>query len=288
MPSSTRRRRALGDEPAVTATLPASTNAFYIFTSGTTGLPKASVMSHNRWLANMAGIGGMAVRLRHSDTMYIPLPLYHNNALSVSLGSVLAGARKRGHRQTVLRVAVLGRHHSQPCHRVLLHRRACRYLLAQPPKPTDRSHGVRRQRGQRHAPGDPGRVQRAFRHQADRRVLRCQRAEPGLRQRVHRREDRRLRPLPFKVVEYDQETGERRDAKGVCVRCARAKAGPVDLEISSRVPLDGYTDSAATEKKIIRDGFKDGDLVQPGTWSARSAGATSPLSTARRHVPLEG
>uniref|UniRef100_UPI002BA5CFA2 AMP-binding protein n=1 Tax=Gordonia sp. (in: high G+C Gram-positive bacteria) TaxID=84139 RepID=UPI002BA5CFA2 len=78
-------------DPAITKELPAATDAFYIFTSGTTGLPKASVMSHNRWLANYSGIGGLGVRLHHDDAMYVALPLYHNNALSVSLGSVLAG-----------------------------------------------------------------------------------------------------------------------------------------------------------------------------------------------------
>lgn len=63
--------------------------AFYIFTSGTTGLPKASLMSHFRWLKSMSGLGNMGVRLRGSDVLYCCLPLYHNNALTVSLSSVL-------------------------------------------------------------------------------------------------------------------------------------------------------------------------------------------------------
>ncbi|NED65978.1 AMP-binding protein, partial [Streptomyces sp. SID10244] len=124
-------------------TLPASTKAFYIFTSGTTGMPKASVMSHNRWLANLSGIGGLAVRLKHSDTMYVPLPLYHNNALSVSLGSVLASGA----------CIAIGKSFSASkfWDDVILNRATafcyigelCRYLLAQPEKPTDRKHAVR-------------------------------------------------------------------------------------------------------------------------------------------------
>ena len=47
-------------------------------------------MSHNRWLANF-GHRRSGVRLHHNDTIKSALPLYHNNALSVSLGSVLAG-----------------------------------------------------------------------------------------------------------------------------------------------------------------------------------------------------
>ena len=52
------------ENPAVTATLPASTRAFYVFTSGTTGMPKASIMTHYRWLKGMAGFGATGVRMR--------------------------------------------------------------------------------------------------------------------------------------------------------------------------------------------------------------------------------
>ncbi len=67
----------------------AKDTAFYIFTSGTTGHPKASVMTHKRWLAALAAFGGLGLRLKGSDTLYSCLPLYHNNALTVAVGSVI-------------------------------------------------------------------------------------------------------------------------------------------------------------------------------------------------------
>ncbi len=76
--------------PAVCEQIQAKERAFYIFTSGTTGMPKASLMSHFRWLKSMSGLGAMGVRLRRNDTLYCALPLYHNNALTVSLSSVLS------------------------------------------------------------------------------------------------------------------------------------------------------------------------------------------------------
>lgn len=70
--------------------LRAGDTAQYIFTSGTTGLPKAAIVSHARWL--MAGdcmqeLWGMGV----DDCMYCFLPLYHG-AASMSLTSTALGA----------------------------------------------------------------------------------------------------------------------------------------------------------------------------------------------------
>ena len=75
--------------PASASAVLAKDTAFYIFTSGTTGHPKASVMTHRRWLSALAAFGGLGLRLKGSDTLYSCLPLYHNNALTVAVGSVI-------------------------------------------------------------------------------------------------------------------------------------------------------------------------------------------------------
>ncbi|MBV9513477.1 MAG: AMP-binding protein, partial [Mycobacteriaceae bacterium] len=63
------------DNPAVTSSVLAKDKAFYIFTSGTTGYPKASIMTHYRWLKALGAFGGLGLRLRPSDTLYSCLPL---------------------------------------------------------------------------------------------------------------------------------------------------------------------------------------------------------------------
>ena len=60
---------------------------YYIFTSGTTGLPKASVMSHYRWFKSLAGMGLASMNMSSKDILYVSLPLYHNNALTVSMAA---------------------------------------------------------------------------------------------------------------------------------------------------------------------------------------------------------
>ncbi|MGC4960249.1 long-chain-acyl-CoA synthetase [Gordonia sp. DT101] len=247
------------DNPSVTATLPASTKAFYIFTSGTTGMPKASVMSHNRWLANLSGIGGLAVRLKHSDTMYVPLPLYHNNALSVSLGSVLASGA----------CIAIGKSFSASkfWDDVILNRATafcyigelCRYLLAQPEKATDRQHAVRVIIGNGMRPEIWDEF--AERFGIDRIVEFYGASELNLAfvNAFSVKRTAGFCPLPYKIVEYDDHGEPKRDEHGHLTEVGKGGTGLLVAEISERVPLDGYTDPEATEKKVIRDAFKKGD-----------------------------
>ena len=137
------RRDAPTETPRSTSSVLAKDKAFYIFTSGTTGMPKASVMTHYRWLRALAGFGGLGMRLNSNDTLYCCLPLYHNNALTVAVSSVLnAGA-----------TLALGKSFSASrfwddvirydATAFIYIGEICGYLLNQPEKPTDRKHKVR-------------------------------------------------------------------------------------------------------------------------------------------------
>src|SRR5262249_53354327 len=61
----------------------------YIFTSGTTGLPKAAIISYER-LTNLGRVtGALAWRFEPGDVIYNCLPLFHSNGLLIALSSVL-------------------------------------------------------------------------------------------------------------------------------------------------------------------------------------------------------
>ncbi|XP_021167168.2 long-chain fatty acid transport protein 6 isoform X2 [Fundulus heteroclitus] len=59
----------------------------YIFTSGTTGLPKAAVITH---LQSLKAAGGFwAFGATEADVIYIPLPLYHSAASLIGIGGTI-------------------------------------------------------------------------------------------------------------------------------------------------------------------------------------------------------
>ncbi|WP_167477640.1 long-chain-acyl-CoA synthetase [Nocardia arthritidis] len=248
-------------DPAVCAQVTAGERAFLIFTSGTTGLPKASVMTHQRWTKSMAGLGGLGVRLRGNDILYSCLPLYHNNALTVALSSVLSsGATFALGRQfsasrfwdEVIREEATG---------FIYIGELCRYLLNQPPKPTDRRHRVRLCVGNGLRPELWDEFKQRF---GIDRIVEFYGASEGNVAFINAFGVDRTAgfgPLPYAIVEYDDATGRaRRDANG---RLRRVRTGGVGLllsKVTERSPFDGYTDKAASEAKLVRDGFTDGDV----------------------------
>ena len=90
-----------------------------IFTSGTTGLPKASITTHLKIFRVGAQLGVNVMTLSPKDTYYCALPLYHSNALVVGFGScVYSGAtfalrRKRHSHRGGLHRSANRRHQSR-------------------------------------------------------------------------------------------------------------------------------------------------------------------------------
>ena len=247
--------------PAITSAVLAKDKAFYIFTSGTTGMPKASVMTHYRWLRALAGFGGLGMRLTSDDTLYCCLPLYHNNALTVALLSVLNSGS----------TLALGKSFSASkfWDEVIRHDatafvyigEVCAYLLNQDPKPTDRKHRVRVIAGNGLRPAIWDEFTKRF---GIARVCEFYAASEGNTAFVNvLNVDKTtgICPSPIAFVEYDDETGE--PARGDDGRVHKVKTGEPGLllsKVSNFQPFDGYTDKEATEKKLVRDAFKDGDV----------------------------
>lgn len=249
-----------GNPPAAAA-VQARDRAFYIFTSGTTGHPKASVMTHQRWLRAMTGFGGLGLRMRGNDVLYCALPLYHNNALTVALSAVIdAGA-----------TLALGRAFSVSrfWDEVIASRatafiyigEVCRYLLNQPPKPTDRAHKVRVIVGNGLRPDIWEEFTKRF---GIKRVVEFYGASEGNTAFVNIFNipgSTGINPMPLAYVEYDPETGDPvRDDRGRVRRVPSGQPGLLLSPVNRLSPFDGYTDPAASEKKLVRNAFKDGDV----------------------------
>ncbi|NKR55544.1 long-chain-acyl-CoA synthetase [Rhodococcus hoagii] len=246
--------------PAVCEQIQAKERAFYIFTSGTTGMPKASLMSHFRWLKSMSGLGAMGVRLRRNDTLYCALPLYHNNALTVSLSSVLSSGATFAIARTFSASRFWDDAKRNGATAFVYIGEVCRYLLNQPGRPSDRDNGIRLMVGNGLRPEIWTEFTERFGIDRVAEFYGASECNIAFVNALGVERTAGVCPLPHAVVEYDQDTGRARRAQDGRLR--RVRVGEVGLllsKVTDRAPFDGYTDPEATESKLVRDAFKDGD-----------------------------
>ncbi|MBF6620057.1 MAG: long-chain-acyl-CoA synthetase [Patulibacter sp.] len=238
----------------------ASSTAFYVFTSGTTGMPKASRMSHMRWLKAGATLGDVNVRLKPEDTLYCCLPLYHNNAVTVSLSSVItAGATIAiGRKFSVSRFWDHVRENDATAFCYI--GELCRFLLNQPPSRGDKDHRIRVIVGNGLRPEIWDDFQQRF---GIPRIGEFYGASEGnlvFFNAFNLKRTAGVCPLPFAVLAVDPMTElPERGPDGFGRRVKPGEVGLLVTKITNRVPFDGYTDAKATESKILRDLLKTGD-----------------------------
>ncbi len=249
------------ENPAATSFVLAQDNAFYIFTSGTTGAPKASVMTHYRWLRALGGSGAIGMRLRSSDTLYCCLPLYHNSALTVGISAVLgAGA-----------TLALGRSFSASrfwdevirydATAFLYIGEICRYLLNQPEKETDRKHKVRVIAGNGLRPDIWDRFTTRFNISRVFEFYGASEGNTGFVNVFNVPKTAGICPTSVAFVEYDGDTGEPvRDDQGRVRKVRGRRPGLLLSKVTNKQPFEGYTDAEASEKKLVRNAFREGDV----------------------------
>lgn len=247
--------RALIEASEVTAKSP----CFYIFTSGTTGLPKASVMSHYRWLQAMYGMQS-ATRLSNQEVLYCCLPLYHNNALTVSLGMVIAAGACMALDEKFSASRFWERIRFYNANAFCYIGELLRYLLNQAPNENDQNHEIRFITGNGLRPELWADFEARFGIEQIFEFYGASESNLGFMNAFGLRETVGFCPMPYRIVACDPDTEQViRDSHG---RCTDVKLGEVGLlisEVTRLRPFDGYTDPKANEGKLLRNVFSQGD-----------------------------
>jgi len=113
-----------------------------MYTSGTTGLPKAAIISYNK-LGAAPSVFITWAGIKSTDRFYTCMPLYHATALV--LGCVMISVAKAtlilGHKFRTQTFWEEVRQSRATCIQYV--GEMCRYLLSNPPSPEDKNHCVR-------------------------------------------------------------------------------------------------------------------------------------------------
>ena len=237
---------------------------FYIFTSGTTGLPKAARIRHSRFYLGAVSFATF-FHITSADRIYSPLPLYH------SVGGILAvGMAWHTGCALVLRRRFSASSLFKECAEadvtvIMYIGQLCKYLMHTPVSAAESRHRIRIAIGN----GMPADVWAAFQRRFHiRDVGEFYASTEGNANLVNNRN--RVGAIgyipwiarlvyPVRIVKFDHATEQPyRTAEG---RCVDASEGELIGAVSSD-PLrafDGYTSEQATSDKLLTGVYRRGD-----------------------------
>ncbi len=234
--------------------------ALYIFTSGTTGLPKAAIQKQSRQTLFCELGQRVGLKMVQSDTLYICLPLYHATGLCIGfLGAMNVGAtvvlkRKFSASQFLNDI----REHN--CNSFIYIGELCRYLLAQPVKPDDSNNPLKKMTGNGLRPDIWMEFKQRFGVEQIYEFYGASEGNATFMNFFNRDQTIGASIVPPSLVQYDVAADEIvRDENGYCKKVEPGEPGLLLGPITKSTEFVGYTDREATEKKILRNVFKQGD-----------------------------
>jgi len=238
-----------------------------VFTSGTTGLPKACRLPHSRVLSAACLFGAPLFDFRGGDKLLCALPLHHGSPLMLGLGTCLATAtplvlEPRFSARRLLRVAA-----SSQATALLYVGDLGRLLLATPEGQPDRAHRLRLAVGNGMAPDVWEKFQARFGIAEVREFYAATESPVGIFNLGGRVGS--VGNLPFawmfglKLARLDADGELVRDAQGRLVECEVDEPGEllVRARRSGLGVYHGYVDREATEARLVRGAFTPDDAL---------------------------
>lgn len=239
----------------------------YLFTSGTTGLPKPAVISHSRYFGAALSFF-IAANMTPDDRLYVTLPIYHGTGGVIGIGAaIICGAtvvlRNKFSASNFWKDCI-----NYKCTAMMYVGELCRYLVNQPESELDQEHSIRIAIGN----GLRKNVWKDFSQRFGIRCLEFYAASEGnctvwnLDGKIGACGfipllNKSLELMSLNIIRIDKDMNPVRDRNGFCIH---TKPGEVGLAIgiignSVKSSYKGYANNdEATKKKIIKNVFKPG------------------------------
>ena len=234
--------------------------ACYIFTSGTTGVPKAAILPNAKLVAAATNITMAGYRINHEDCMYNCLPLYHSTGLMLGLcAAINVGAASFIKRKFSASSFWQEANEFNTTAFVYIGE-LCRYLINKDSSEAELNNPIVSMVGNGLRPD----VWDTFKERFDiDRIIEIYGASEGnalFMNLFNKNKTIGMTSAEVALLEYDVAEDEiLKNDEGFCKKITNHDPGLLIVEIGPNAVFNGYTDKEASEKKILRDVFKVGD-----------------------------
>jgi len=234
--------------------------ACYIFTSGTTGVPKAAICPNQKLMAASINITMAGYRIDETDCMYNCLPLYHSTGLMLGLCAAIQAGASTFVKRKFSASSFWEDAQKYNTTAFVYIGELCRYLANNDKSEAELNNPINVMVGNGLRPD----VWDVFkeRFSVDR-IVEIYGASEGnalFMNLMNKDKTIGMTNAAVALIEYDvAEDKILKSEDGFCIKIPNHEPGLLIVSISPNSVFNGYTDAQSTEKKILRDVFEEGD-----------------------------
>ena len=238
----------------------AKDTAFYIFTSGTTGVPKAAIFPNAKIAAASFNISNTGYRMTSDDCLYNCLPLYHSTGLMLGLAAVIYSGASVFVRRKFSASLFWKEAQKYQTTTFIYVGELCRYLSFQEPCEDEINNPIRAMVGNGLRPD----LWDCFRDRFGvERICEIYGASEGacmFMNGLNKDKTIGMTNATVALLKYDVASDELiKNDNGFCIEADHETPGLLAVKISPDSPYNGYTDKKESEKKILRNVLEEGD-----------------------------
>ena len=234
--------------------------ACYIFTSGTTGVPKAAICPNQKLIAASINIKMAGYRINEKDCMHNSLPLYHSTGLMLGLCAVVQAGASTFIKRKFSATSFWDEVQKYNTTALVYIGELCRYLANSEPRQAEQNNPLKVMVGNGLRPD----VWDTFKDRFQvNRIVEIYGASEGnalFMNLLNKNKTIGMTNADVALIEYDVAEDEvLKTDDGFCKRILNHDPGLLIVRIGPNAVFNGYTDAQATEKKILRNVFDEGD-----------------------------
>jgi len=244
--------------------------ALYIFTSGTTGLPKPAVIYHRKIMSAAKPYSTVGFHAKPSDRMYICLPLYHATGFLLGIGSCLYSGASMFVRRRFSATQFWPEVQKHQTTLFVYVGELCRYLAMAPECPDEKNNPLKTMLGNGLRPDIWGTFRNRFGVKRITEIYGSSEGNVSFLNILNKESTIGTGSVVVMLVKYDIENDEIvLDENGKVIEVGLGEPGLMLGQIDARYKFDGYKNKEATNDKILTNlkepgdrWFNTGDLIR--------------------------